>query len=306
MTTVLLDELLKPFDEATTWTEAERALDEIARSSPPAELGLGDLYDQVAGELTEEGDHEGAIRAQRKALAHGCEHRELAREMLAWYLLKAGRRDEFEAQVSDLRRGRSDDPQLELLVGNALSDVGLEREALAAFERAMTLARQSGDEQSLVQARSGREWSRSLLGLPEDEQDRAARAYQATRSRFVRSETQIALGVFARELHAEALERWPELSEDLGDPDAYCRSTERRLREVATAGGRNPLIAWLDPADLVVYAEGEGLDPDSGDARARYAAELGRTGRAAAWPPRRNEPCWCGSGRKYKRCCAGA
>ncbi|TDC03308.1 SEC-C metal-binding domain-containing protein, partial [Actinomadura bangladeshensis] len=22
-----------------------------------------------------------------------------------------------------------------------------------------------------------------------------------------------------------------------------------------------------------------------------------------AWPPERNAPCWCGSGRKYKKCC---
>ncbi|MFC6581654.1 SEC-C metal-binding domain-containing protein [Planomonospora parontospora] len=21
------------------------------------------------------------------------------------------------------------------------------------------------------------------------------------------------------------------------------------------------------------------------------------------WPPERNDPCWCGSGRKYKQCC---
>ncbi|MGO9505871.1 MAG: SEC-C metal-binding domain-containing protein, partial [Mycobacterium sp.] len=24
----------------------------------------------------------------------------------------------------------------------------------------------------------------------------------------------------------------------------------------------------------------------------------------ASWPPGRNQPCWCGSGRKYKKCCA--
>ena len=29
-------------------------------------------------------------------------------------------------------------------------------------------------------------------------------------------------------------------------------------------------------------------------------------GEAIAWPPGRNEPCWCGSGRKYKKCCADA
>ena len=26
-------------------------------------------------------------------------------------------------------------------------------------------------------------------------------------------------------------------------------------------------------------------------------------GRGIAWPPGRNEPCWCGSAHKYKRCC---
>jgi tetratricopeptide (TPR) repeat protein len=26
-------------------------------------------------------------------------------------------------------------------------------------------------------------------------------------------------------------------------------------------------------------------------------------GELIAWPPERNQPCWCGSGQKYKRCC---
>lgn len=306
MTTDVLDELLKPYDEAATWGEAEQALDEIARSSPPAELGLGDLYDQVAGELAEEEDHEGAVRAQRKALAHRCEHRELGREMLAWYLLKAGRRGEFEVLISELRSSRPDDPQLELLVGNALSDAGFEHEALAAYERAMTLARRVDDEQSLIQARAERQWSRSLFGLTEDEQDRLALAYQAARSRVAPEQTQIVLGVFLRGVHAEVLERWPDLREDLVDADAYCRSMERRLREVATVVGRNPQIAPMDPAGLIAHSHVSGLDPDSSEARAGYAAALGTTDRAMAWPPRRNEPCWCGSGFKYKRCCAGS
>ena len=36
------------------------------------------------------------------------------------------------------------------------------------------------------------------------------------------------------------------------------------------------------------------------------AAELDRREETLAWPPGRNEPCWCGSGLKYKRCCAAA
>jgi predicted Zn-dependent protease len=42
---------------------------------------------------------------------------------------------------------------------------------------------------------------------------------------------------------------------------------------------------------------------DSGRARSSYAARLLADGEAVAWPPGRNEPCWCGSGKKYKRCC---
>jgi len=33
-------------------------------------------------------------------------------------------------------------------------------------------------------------------------------------------------------------------------------------------------------------------------------ADLGRDrSRVIAWPPGRNDPCWCGSRRKYKKCC---
>jgi uncharacterized protein YecA (UPF0149 family) len=41
-------------------------------------------------------------------------------------------------------------------------------------------------------------------------------------------------------------------------------------------------------------------------ARAEYAAHLAATvdARVIAWPPGRNQPCWWGSGGKYKKCCA--
>jgi uncharacterized protein YecA (UPF0149 family) len=40
-------------------------------------------------------------------------------------------------------------------------------------------------------------------------------------------------------------------------------------------------------------------------ARAGYAASMNinNPGELIAWPPGRNQPCWCGSGRKYKKCC---
>jgi uncharacterized protein YecA (UPF0149 family) len=54
---------------------------------------------------------------------------------------------------------------------------------------------------------------------------------------------------------------------------------------------------------LQAHAEESGHDPGSGEARSSYAATLLQAGDAVVWPPGRNEPCWCGSERKYKKCC---
>ena len=52
--------------------------------------------------------------------------------------------------------------------------------------------------------------------------------------------------------------------------------------------------------------DGIGRDgEDEAELRAGYAAELNRRGtEVVGWPRGRNERCWCGSGMKYKKCCA--
>ncbi|MHA6802773.1 SEC-C metal-binding domain-containing protein [Salinifilum ghardaiensis] len=35
----------------------------------------------------------------------------------------------------------------------------------------------------------------------------------------------------------------------------------------------------------------------------RYMLVWDEAGRGLAWPPERNAACWCGSQRKYKKCC---
>jgi uncharacterized protein YecA (UPF0149 family) len=45
-------------------------------------------------------------------------------------------------------------------------------------------------------------------------------------------------------------------------------------------------------------------DPE--DARVRYAAHRFSEGHALLWPPGRNDTCWCGSTRKYKKSCGTA
>ncbi len=102
-----------------------------------------------------------------------------------------------------------------------------------------------------------------------------------------------------------ALARWPDLAEDLTDPVGYSRRIEEQLRTLNAALGQRPTVAPLVVDDFLAWTDEEGYDPAGADARSTYAAELNRTGRAIPWPPGRNDPCWCGSSRKYKRCCGG-
>jgi uncharacterized protein YecA (UPF0149 family) len=116
--------------------------------------------------------------------------------------------------------------------------------------------------------------------------------------------TSFAVARFPRDQVDPALARWPGLADDLKDPDAYCRTIEARLREVQAGTGRVPSVAPMNVDAFLEFASGQGLDPSTGTARSRFAALLGCRGETVPWPPGRNDPCWCSSGRKYKRCCA--
>jgi uncharacterized protein YecA (UPF0149 family) len=70
------------------------------------------------------------------------------------------------------------------------------------------------------------------------------------------------------------------------------------------ATGRAPSVAPLNVEALLEFAAEQGLEPNTSAARSRFAALLGRRGETVPWPPGRNDSCWCGSGHKYKRCCA--
>lgn len=112
-----------------------------------------------------------------------------------------------------------------------------------------------------------------------------------------------AIGWFPRDQIEAALGRWPSLAGDLGDPDAYCATVEGRLRDMRSATGQAPWVAPIKVDALELFASERGLDPGSGFARVHFATVLADRGEAQPWPPGRNELCWCGSGRKYKRCC---
>lgn len=292
-------ELLDAYQEASTLEEAELALKALEQRTSTSEIAIGDLYDGLAELAAEEDDFGLAVRAQRRALELGCEMPTLAREMLGWYLIKDGRRIAGEAEFDALRRELGDEPELMIALGNARSDAGDEQAALRAFDEALKTAKAFADPYAIDRARVEREACRAHLGLPPDEDDRLAVRRRLLRAR-PGEQVVVAVGWFPREQHADALRGWPDLHDDLADADDYCRHIERHLRELVEATGRRPRIAPLTVKELLELQEREGLD--AADARARLAADLHRRGEALDWPPGRNDPCWCGSGRKYKRC----
>ncbi|MFP3883602.1 MAG: SEC-C metal-binding domain-containing protein [Actinomycetota bacterium] len=112
----------------------------------------------------------------------------------------------------------------------------------------------------------------------------------------------VSLAWFPADEWAEARGRWPELREDLPeDHTEYSHRLEAQLKRYAPLfPGDAPTVSPLTVEELIST---EGDRAGTPEARSRLAAEVARTGRALAWPPGRNQPCWCGSGQKYKKCC---
>jgi hypothetical protein len=116
---------------------------------------------------------------------------------------------------------------------------------------------------------------------------------------------ELAIGWFPADQWTVACERWPELLDGRpADHLAYSHATEARIKRIARHAPGNRLhVAAMTVEGLEAHADEAGYDPGSGEARSSYAATLLRAGDAVVWPPGRNEPCWCGSERKYKKCC---
>ncbi len=294
-----VSELRAIYEESEDVARAAEALDLLVEMGPPDDLPVGDCYDGLATDAAESDDFALAARMQRRALEHGCQYAKIGEDMFAWYLLKAGEREKGEAEFARLREKRAGDPGVVSILANARLDSGDPDGALEAYDEALDLAKSLGDPGQVHEIRGERRSCRWEQDLPLDEEDRidlTARSSHGLEMRY-------ALAWFPRDQIDAALARWPSLAGDLRDADAYCKTIEARLRDVLSTTGKQPVVSPLNVERLVEFAAERNLDPDSGEARSELAAEIGDGEQAVRWPPGRNEPCWCGSGRKYKRCC---
>lgn len=78
------------------------------------------------------------------------------------------------------------------------------------------------------------------------------------------------------------------------------RNVEAVLRERV---GRTPLVVSGRIAEFFQFCQEESLDPSVPTSRTEYAVYVEEMRGGTSWPPGRNDACWCGSERKYKKCC---
>ncbi|MBJ7472883.1 MAG: SEC-C domain-containing protein [Solirubrobacteraceae bacterium] len=304
-----VDRLFMRVVEAETLGDAVAALEELAAldDADPSAIHehqpIGDLYSELAGELFEDEEVETAIELQEEALMHPCTNRRREQGTLLGYRF-VGLED--TSALDDLKASRSGGPSdASLLAGFAEQVEVIELAmALRLHDEALEIAQSARpvDEELLRSVEIGRALARSDAGLPPDDSDLAAEDELAKFDREARlADARDARQLFVpRDQLAAAREQWPD-ELDFADEAVYYATLERRWQErpgdagkpkpypvdvaVFAAAGATPTRLLDDlPQDLVLTIEAAGTGP-------------------VTWPPGRNDDCWCGSGRKYKKCC---
>lgn len=148
---------------------------------------------------------------------------------------------------------------------------------------------------------------RRNLNLPHDRQDDLADRLetQLVRRAGERRDAESDLLFWPRAEFDRLLAEHAALSEVYGpDWDAHRGRLEKELVRLRGAGqaGLGVFRATVD--GLNAFAGRRDGDPADAAVRAGYAAEVqARPSARIAWPPERNDACWCGSGLKYKKDC---
>lgn len=114
----------------------------------------------------------------------------------------------------------------------------------------------------------------------------------------------IAVLFWPQEQFNNLLERWPRLTQEYGHNWDEHRTHVQRRMTMYSESGRTHLATLAGNTDeLATYASRTNTDPTHPNTRERYAQHLVKHPRETPWPPHRNQPCWCGSSTKYKKCC---
>ena len=316
----VLDEIL---DEVEDWhgtphPEQAAHFEEHARSLPPGTVGRAAWFAH-AGEAWElEGDLARARAMYEEAVADGGPALLDPRAELFDVLLGLGDADRAEEVLSDLaadlRSGRGADI-FPATVGEALESHGRLEEALRWFDAGLAWSERASAGDADLVCLNGHFRVRRALGLPQDGYDelseRRRREYledlgdddSLLASTGGSAKILMTVLYWPAEEFTRLVERHPALADDYGaEHEEHRFLVEKHLRGL-TVGTSAVAVSVGGLDDFEAFAAARGDHAAHASTRAAYAAHCGRLGQTVPWPPGRNEPCWCGSGRKYKRCC---
>jgi tetratricopeptide (TPR) repeat protein len=278
----------------------------------------------LAAEITErEGDLlaavalvERAIEAYRTYGDLDCGHPQAFHAEL---LLRLGRADEAMAELTALRPLLSEDAEAasylsEALVAGGRAEIAEQwlTEALLGMLQGLpeldTEQERSADEQAVVVVACAlaieRHEVRRDLDLPHDEHDHLADLLTDTVQQVLSADEGTALLVWPQPEFDQVLLRWPALAEEYGDTwDEYRTRVQRNLVMWSESGCLRLTLLPGTADELASYALLNDGDPTDPQVRQGYSRYLEEYSQEIAWPPARNQDCWCGSELKYKKCC---
>lgn len=297
---------------------------------PDAQPHRAEYLDELAYAYQQLGRFDDAIDAMRQAVAAGwdgqLDEHPSAQALIADLLLRAGHTQQADEAWLQAEHENPRDPRLHQAAGVAYADVGLHRKALPWQTKGLELALAAGEDGDLIWLLTGeRAETLDVLGQAPDPlqlraEERVERDEQAEQRRidaFYRDRdaqtirpqrASVGLAWFPDGQYQRALQTWPSFAEDYehGPYAAYCARLELLLRNLRAQDIARLALTPITIEDYLAWCTEHDSDPEHPDTRADYATELLEHGATRPWPPERNQPCWCGSGRKYKKCCLRA
>lgn len=313
---------------------AKALLDALAREPETGGLHMPECYADLAQSFDRARRHDEAIAAMESAIAHGWGGRPDGRSDIAEFHLRAGRGERAAEIWAQLKAEDPGEIWIYNAAGLSYNELGEHELAIDWLGQGIELAISTDDPERIIGQLSGvRRQSLKALGRQADElerqvdlfltRQRAEKSSRNPRDTFAtveqgrepdagrpraaeRDAATLALSWLPRGQYEQAIKRWPSLAEvwaKVGHAE-YCCRLEGNIKWMR---GNDLPIRAIAPIFLdrfLAWCQEHDEDPEQ--ARASYAAHLLAEGRAIPWPPDRNQPCWCGSARKYKKCCATA
>jgi tetratricopeptide (TPR) repeat protein len=309
----------------TGYFEDARTLVERMADEPDApRWAVTSMLEDIGLSLAHAGRHDESIATFERALELGWDVVPDGRCEIARVLLLASRHDEADLLWRELRDGDPGGVWTLNAGGLAYNEVGRDEEAVHWLAEGLRVALSRDDPEHVVdQMSDARRLSLRRLGRELDGLEReveAFRAQAAEREHQRVSELRVAAkqaGIPVRgrsmtiawltdEEDQVARSRWPEWVDGLRRDDRFDerrQRMERRLRERRADGDGPFVVVTIECHRYAAWCEEHEREPADRRARASFADLEREAGGGRRWPPGRNEPCWCGSERKYKRCC---